>query len=46
MEKGKVTGDSHTSRKFHENLQYAQAMPSAVALSKVHKSPDFLSDVD
>lgn len=46
MEKGKVTGDSHISRKFHENLQYAQAMPRAVALYKVHKSPDKLSDVD
>ena len=32
MEKGKVTGDSHTSRNFNENLQYSQAMPRAVAL--------------
>ena len=44
MEKGKVTGDSHASRKFNENLQYAQAVPRAVALQKVHKSPDLLSD--
>lgn len=46
MEKGKVTGDSHASRKFNKNLQYAQAVPRAVALQKVHKSPDLLSDMD